>query len=84
MAYSRRKRTSRRASPYRGAVRGRRTYAKTTKRAAPRRRAPAKAKGRRASSPRTIRIVIEQPNTSAVSRPEQLVPKIEAPKKAKF
>jgi hypothetical protein len=83
MAYRRTKSARGRATKSSRSRVSRRSYRsparKTTRRARPaakRRASPAKA--------RTIRIVIEQPSVSAVSRPEMLVPKTEAPKKAKF
>jgi hypothetical protein len=86
MAFRRAKRTTRRVgkSSRSSGARGRygqnkkapaRKYGTATRQ----RRAPAKRQ-----APRTIRIVLEQPQVSAVSRPDQLVPKVEAPKKAKF
>jgi hypothetical protein len=83
MAYRRSTRTTRAT---RAAPRARRAVSRY--RAAPRKaasRSRAAPKRRAAASPRTIRIVIEAPqNLSAASRPDQLVQKVEAPKKAKF
>jgi hypothetical protein len=82
MAYRRAQRTTRRTSRARSSYSPRRSYRAAPKKTARRARPAAK---RRASAPqRTIRIVIEQPQTTTVSRPDQLVQKIEQPKKAKF
>jgi hypothetical protein len=83
MAYRRTTRTTRRASGARRPVRARGSYRAAPRKAAYRSRPVAKR--RSPASPRTIRIVIEAPrDLSGVSRPDQLVQKTEAPKKAKF
>jgi hypothetical protein len=82
MAYRRAARASRRGRSTARSYGSKRNYRAAPRKAASRSRKPA-AK-RRAAPQRTIRIVIEQPQVSAVSRPDMLVPKVEGPKKAKF